>query len=338
MLAGKVDLTMPADDLAKLYLLEPLDLVNLAQAVDSSGNPVPYTLTANYYIRPVIDNVDASGNPVADSSTLPHEGVYAGSGETVTETLWLYGPKPKQGSTQDAEDYTYYDLGTPVLKITPTSTTVYNTDGSVNTSAPTGLQNMYDGGDNLGEVIRTQTVKLPGTYTAVIERPNGFGQEKLVDMRTIVFNPLPATIHIRQVIQGTVPDNLTAPTMGYMTLQNFDAATPDVTAASLNITTNSGPDSASTGYTTYKLSIAEWLLNYRVVPIDPQYFTYEGYTIDTGSSAPITHGVPQPGYAVADYFSDVQTEYWVTVYYKATTDKPTDNNTWPATNQFGEIG
>ncbi len=315
MMNSRVDLTLPGEELSKLYLIKQLDFIDMARATNAQGEPIKSTLAVDYFVRPVQNNTQT------DSLTLPHVGPYNTSrGETVTETLYLYGPKPPRQTGQSDEHYQYYVRGDELLKLTPTQTYV---NGSL--TANTGLQQMYNGGDNLHRVLRQVLVPQGGTYTAIIERDG-----KLVDIDTFLMPTV--TLHIRQVVVNRTSSIVPLPQNGYMVLDKKNDA--GSVAAKLGISCSSG-DSETTAYTDYTFGITSVAEDFFTVrPIVPQNYRVCGnivsYTNGSTNFAAAANGPIEVDYTQNN-------EAWVTVYIEPTTNEP-GNFEWDTrVNNFGVV-
>lgn len=325
LLSNKVDLSMLPEDLEKLYLIKPLDFIDLSLNASS--------INAKYYLRPVIHNLLDDSD--LSTGLLPHVGPYKlGKSEVVTETLYIYGPKPAKGATESNEHYQYYNPGAEVLKMTPTQTFV---NGSL--TASTGLQALYDSGNDLNAYIRSQITTQVGTYTAMIMRPGGSGQlQKLVDIDTIDVLTTDVKLHVRQVVLGaTSPEELVIPLTGFMTITNVNPATPNTMLTPRNITTRSGLEVSSVPYSDFVLpmSSAEQK-GYRIDDVVPQYYTYDGFVMTDTNTTHVSSSRTAPGIPIVADYTDVSKEYWVTVYLKPATD-PKDHNTDNIDNPFGVV-
>ncbi|MDR0286240.1 MAG: DUF11 domain-containing protein [Clostridiales bacterium] len=150
-----------------------------------------------------------------------------------------------------------------------------------------------------------------------------------------------ATIHIRQVLlpeegQISLPSGLEIVWTGYMTLNGFNSTDPGTLIAQENITTISERDVNPQDFSTYVLN-AETGDQYKVTGNIPQYFHYVGSLV-TYSETDLPHlasDMNTDSTILVDYTS--HTEAWVTVYFRASTDNPKDNEAIDATNEFGSI-
>ena len=148
-------------------------------------------------------------------------------------------------------------------------------------------------------------------------------------------------LHIRQVLlpiegQTALPQNLSLPQMGYMTLTGFNKTDPaTILGAGLNITTVSEKDVTPQHFSDYNLS-AKTGNQYDVTGIVPQYFHYVGSVVTYTNTTHLASSM-NTGQTILVNYAAGQTEAWVTVYFRPNTDNPKDNNVDHATNQFGTI-
>jgi hypothetical protein len=162
------------------------------------------------------------------------------------------------------------------------------------------------------------------------------GTPQMVTVIKEVTVKLTGILHIRQIISSAPTDGLEIPQTGYMQLYNVDPSATDKLLSTINVSTTSGGNAASLGYSDYKLPVTG-LSNsgYAIKDIIPQYYAYIGYSM-TSSTGDLPQGQTpsetDTGKKILADFSSAD-EIWVTVYLNPM-DSPVNNETDQVTNKF----